>query len=81
MADTRCEVTELLADQCAHCRRIPDPGTEPEPRRDAVTITAGYPGKCAVCGDAFPPGTTITADPDGRGWVADCCTEGELHGG
>lgn len=76
MADTRCEVTDLLTGECAHCRRIPDPGQEPEARRARVTITAGYPGKCADCGDGFEAGATITVDPDGHGWVADCCTVG-----
>ena len=75
MAD-RCTVTDLLSDECAHCRRIPDPGTEPSPRARAVTITAGYPGRCAACGEAFAAGATITVDPDGHGWVADCCDEG-----
>jgi hypothetical protein len=72
----RCVVTELLPDECAHCRRIPDPGREPAPARAVVTITAGYPGRCADCGEPFRAGATITADPEGHGWVADCCTGG-----
>lgn len=80
MADTRCEVTELERNACAHCRRIPDPGTEPEAPRAVVTLASNFPGKCAGCGETFPAGTTITADPDGRGWIADCCTEGRDDG-
>jgi hypothetical protein len=69
----RCEVTELLPPECAHCRRIPD--APPAGRRGTTTIAAGFPGKCADCGDWFPEGAMITATPDG--WVADCCTEGD----
>jgi hypothetical protein len=72
----RCEVTELLTAECAHCRRIPD--VRPPERRGRVMISAGYAGKCADCGDWYPTGAMIIATPDG--WVADCCTEGGPDG-
>ena len=75
----RCDNTDLLVAECAHCRDLPEPGREPG-GRPVVTITAGYPGRCAGCGEPFPAGSTITADPDGHGWTAECCEEGPHHG-
>jgi hypothetical protein len=69
----RCEVTELLRGECAHCR---PPEPKPAPVPASPTIEARYEGRCAGCGDEFPAGTPITADPEGHGWLADCCTEG-----
>jgi hypothetical protein len=39
---TRCENTELLVEQCAHCRRIPDPPT----RTLGWPFAAAYRGWC-----------------------------------
>lgn len=77
----RCDVTELLADQCAHCKGVSLPELDPQRRdmaRPPVVITAGYPGRCAACGELFPPGVTIAGTPDG--WVANCCHEGDIDG-
>lgn len=65
----RCVVTELLVDQCAHCR--PAPPVEPAARL-GPWITSAYAGNCADCGSRYPEGTEIRADGDG-GWLADCC--------
>lgn len=31
VADQRCDVTELLVSQCAHCRKLPDPLADAQP--------------------------------------------------
>ncbi|GAA3550650.1 hypothetical protein GCM10022419_033640 [Nonomuraea rosea] len=68
---TRCEVTELFTDQCAHCRRITD---EPAPNLYAnrPQTFARFPGWCAGCGEVFGPGELIRSDGI-DGWVAECC--------
>lgn len=43
----RCEVTELLKDQCAHCR----------PK--AKSFTARYDGECITCGRDILAGQPI----------------------
>ncbi len=70
---TRCERTDLLVEQCDHCRHPEAPR-----RRQAVAgraITALYPGKCRGCDKAFAPGESITpAVVDGfRTWLGPCC--------
>jgi len=56
----RCERTELLVDQCAHCRGV----TEPAPARTVLGpwFPAGYPGWCSGCGQVFGQGDMIRAD-------------------
>lgn len=68
--DERCALTDLIKDQCAHCRRIP----EPTPRRIALTprIIAQWAGFCAGCGEEFASGEQIRSDGAG-GWLAGCC--------
>jgi hypothetical protein len=73
----RCELTDLLAAECAHCRRLPD--LDVEERTSSVApsggwIEARYPGRCAECGEWFDPGAPIRRWADGPiGWVAQCC--------
>jgi hypothetical protein len=66
----RCERTELLVDQCAHCRGV----TEPAPARTVLGpwFPAGYPGWCSGCGQVFGQGDMIRADGCGE-YLADCC--------
>lgn len=67
----RCELTELLTDQCAHCRGIPgEPAPNPYGKRPQVA--ARYPGWCSGCGEPFGQGDQIRADGIG-GWLAECC--------
>ncbi|MEA5366061.1 hypothetical protein VA596_41495 [Amycolatopsis sp., V23-08] len=71
MTDERCERTELLVDQCAHCLGHQDPAADAlaagSPRHYAVdietprTTIARYPGRCAFCGEQIDPGDLITA--------------------
>ena len=68
--DVRCGVTELLAEQCAHCR--PAPPAERDNTGLGPWITSRYPGKCSGCGSRFDLFDQIRADGDG-GWLANCC--------
>ncbi len=47
----RCELTELLVSDCAHCR-----GLKNEPRG---CFPARYAGKCFICDEWYPVGTRI----------------------
>lgn len=78
---TRCDLTDLVTTECAHCRKTPDPFAQPAAtrRRNGFVgppITAQYPGKCA-CGEQFSAGEPIRADGDG-GWLAGCCSDIDL---
>lgn len=76
---TRCELTDLLVDGCAHCR-----GNTVSPDEEAAEYTAVvntgrwfhavYPGVCICCGTPFTAGTPIRMEIP-RGWRADCCRE------
>jgi hypothetical protein len=69
-AEARCDVTELLVSQCAHCRKTPTPKSTPAtygPRFDAR-----WSGFCSCCGDEFASGEQIRADGCG-GYLAECC--------
>lgn len=67
--DTRCALTELLVDQCAHCRGFKD---LPRAPRFSPRFYASYPGTCVVCDDAILPGDTIRAKDD-DGYVCNAC--------
>lgn len=75
----RCDLTDLLPSDCAHCRMTPDPFAEPAARRTPGEVgprfTARHPGKCG-CGESFAAGDTIRADGAG-GYLAACCDEEE----
>lgn len=65
----RCDVTDLLAEQCAHCRKLPDP-----PLRElGRPFPAEYDGRCIDCGDWFTAGATIRRDSEECGYVGPCC--------
>lgn len=65
----RCDITELLVTECAHCRKLPDP---PEQRGErGPWFTARYVGDCS-CGTVFIPGDQIRADGEG-GYLCDVC--------
>lgn len=71
---TRCERTELLADQCAHCRGLADP----EPIRTlGRPITARYAGRCRDCRGTYAEGDTVqrVEDDEGSGYLGPCCRE------
>lgn len=75
-AMARCELTDLLARECAHCRRIPDP--EPiGPLLGGRVLTARYDGRCYACGHPYQCGDKIRriTDDDGSGYLGPCCRE------
>jgi len=76
--EPRCDLTELLVADCAHCRGLksPDEQAASERRRLIASgrwIPAQYPGTCEQCGERFEVGAAIRMFPDG--WRADCCGE------
>lgn len=82
MTADRCDVTDLLTEQCAHCRGLPDlPTDHPEPRHgDPAGYTEGpivarYPGWCGQCGKRVHPGTRIVRDDQDSVWLGECCQE------
>lgn len=73
----RCDLTDLLAAECAHCRGLPnlDAALTYTPLDAGVpgpATKARFPGRCAGCDEPFRPGQTIRSDGAG-GWIADCC--------
>ena len=78
MAAPRCDLTDLLVTDCAHCRGVKsvDEETKAERARLLATgrwVVAQYAGTCAHCGEHFGPGAAIRMFPGG--WRADCCGE------
>jgi hypothetical protein len=71
----RCELTDLLVDQCG-CPEHRDGRTVEEEATADRTLgprfTAQYDGRCSRCGTDFWPGESIRGDGDG-GWIAGCC--------
>jgi hypothetical protein len=78
----RCERTELLVTDCAHCRgNDQTPNEQAAAERDQTRqrlasdprwFPAQYPGKCERCGEWFQPGALIRMDVS-VGWIAECC--------
>lgn len=72
-AGERCGVTELLAEQCAHCRKLPDLDPFEEPaERPGRYFRARFPGTCAGCAETFDRGERIRYD-DGGGFECEDC--------
>ncbi|WP_367128293.1 hypothetical protein [Saccharothrix sp. HUAS TT1] len=85
MADTRCDTTELLVDQCAcpQHRGGRTPQEEVDAERQAVRarlladpasglirwFRAHFPGACHSCGETFPIGTAIRRTPTQDGFA------------
>lgn len=69
-SDGYCSLTDLLARDCAHCRKVELPLEFREPERDgrrgAYGFTAQYPSKCGDCGGPIAEGTMITQFGDSR---------------
>lgn len=56
----RCDFTDLLADQCAHCRKATgEPEHDPE---ITATWEARYPGRCDWCDGRIQPGERMGRD-------------------
>ena len=77
--EERCERTDLIVSQCAHCR--PKPSLDDEIAQHRARLLASrrgwfraqYFGRCAGCGDPYVPDTAIRRTPDG--YIAECCAE------
>jgi hypothetical protein len=78
--EPRCEKTDLITSQCAHCTGHLDLDTQVHAERAAL-IASGrwfpskYPGKCARCGDWFGEGAAIRGVDGQPGWIAECCAD------
>jgi hypothetical protein len=70
----RCDFSDLLADQCAHCtgaeKRLAQEAAEPGER--GPWIAARYPGMCSGCWEAIKPVDPIRADGDGCWLCGEC---------
>ena len=66
----RCELTDMLTDQCAHCRKLP----ELDPPAFSHAFVAAYAGYCHYCGRDFAAGERIRRvhDDDGPGYLGPC---------
>lgn len=82
MGETRCEKTDLLVTDCAHCRgndlTIEEQvAAEASARKAAYEAAPGwiiskYQGHCAECNERFEAGEMIYKMPD-VGWISTCC--------
>lgn len=75
----RCGLTELVKDQCAHCRPPRPEFTEAlfdTPREDDDAIVATFParfgGRCAECDGFFESGDWISRTGSGDYLCSDC---------
>lgn len=73
----RCDITELLVGECAHCRKLPDPdATEEDVEVVPVWFKSRYDSSCARCGEPTHAGQMIAPASSG-GYVGDCCKEAD----
>jgi hypothetical protein len=82
--DERCERTDLLVSQCAHCKgntRTPEEQVEYEmsQRRERYAaeemvgwVPASFPGICAACEEPLVQDALIHRLSD-VGWIGTCC--------
>lgn len=76
-----CDVMEMPAQWCAHCRKLPDPvplddftpeGFSVDKNDKGRWITAKFSGNCASCKSEFEVGNPIRNNGKGQ-WEANCC--------
>jgi hypothetical protein len=67
--EPRCSITELIASQCAHCRRLPDPPVYGRWYRAKTTLV------CRDCGDDIESGDRVRAAGHGGVVCEDCGTD------
>lgn len=74
---SRCDLTDLPADMCAHCLGHKDTDQRAATDREALLnrgwLAAKFRGRCSRCGEWYETGTAIRRDGDG--WLAECCAE------
>lgn len=66
---TRCEVTDLIADQCACPRHRGDDVGTIRPRRSGPQMASRYGGRCACCEERYDLGDQIGYSSEAMGWV------------
>lgn len=83
-ATARCDLTDLLVDQCAHCRKH-DLDFDPAALDEGIELVdrdqseygppfpAQYPGRCTDCGQRIHEGDTIRSCVLAGGYVHDGC--------
>jgi hypothetical protein len=73
---TRCERTDLLASDCAHCKGLDE--QKPTRRKPEMGswFPARYDGHCSDCKTEFVAGEQIRSDGE-TGYVGECCGEDE----
>lgn len=77
MSDVRCDLTELLVRDCAHCRghREMPGGTGSFGR----PFTAAHDGRCSSCDCGYYEGDRIRKDLERGGYAHDYCAD-EIEG-
>jgi len=73
MSSERCEVTDLIKSQCAHCNPEPKPATRRKPVLGPI-VEARHIGFCGVCDEQIEVGDAI-------GLIMDSPTELWAHYG
>lgn len=63
----RCEETDLLKDQCSHCRND-------LPERTGPTIDAQYDNECGYCHATVREGSPVS-HTSSHGWCHPFCTQ------
>lgn len=82
--EPRCDITDLIKSQCAHCLGHTGVDEEVTQHRQRLAesdqhpkwFPAQWPGVCEHCGERFEAGTPIRFEAP-QGWRADCCSGGE----
>lgn len=95
MAEKRCERTDLIVSQCAHCtgaRSVVEQAADQLAARQRWAIehlsaaraagwaVARYEGNCRVCSRPFEAGALIHYHANPRGWVGLCCAPDDFDG-
>lgn len=81
--EERCELTDLLAAQCARCKGVGGLERELLAQRARLLaarrqVAAKWRGECDVRGEGFEVGAAIRRR--GTGWRAECCAEEDGDG-
>lgn len=73
----RCDLTDLLETDCAHCRKLPDPGLDHDRTEvEGAWFEARYDGRCVNCGTEVlgESGQMIRRVVAG-GYLGECCRQ------
>lgn len=71
MTGLRCDLTDLIVDQCGHCR--PTPVAEPGDLVITNRFSARFPGACAACDGRIREDDRIGRTGDGEYVCEKCC--------